>query len=50
MAIYGADMRLKSFNAAFTALWKLDEIWLDTQPTYGEVLEALRENMGGPCI
>lgn len=43
MAIYGADMRLKSFNYAFVALWKLDEVWLDTQPTYGEILEALRE-------
>jgi signal transduction histidine kinase len=43
MAIYGADMRLKSFNYAFAALWKLDEVWLDTQPTYAEVLEALRE-------
>lgn len=43
MAIYGADMRLKSFNYAFAALWKLDEVWLDTQPTYGEILELLRE-------
>lgn len=43
MAIYGADMRLKSFNYAFVSLWKLDEIWLDTQPTYAEVLETLRE-------
>lgn len=43
MAIYGADMRLKSFNYAFAALWKLDELWLDTQPTYSEILELLRE-------
>lgn len=43
MAIYGADMRLKSFNYAFAALWKLDEVWLDSQPTYGEILELLRE-------
>lgn len=43
MAIYGSDMRLKSFNYAFANLWKLDEVWLDTQPTYGEILEALRE-------
>lgn len=43
MAIYGADMRLKTFNYAFVALWKLDEVWLDTQPTYSEILEALRE-------
>ncbi len=43
MAIYGSDMRLKSFNYAFVSLWKLDELWLDTQPTYGEILEVLRE-------
>lgn len=43
MAIYGADMRLKSFNNAFVALWKFDEVWLDLQPTYGEILEVLHE-------
>jgi len=43
MAIYGSDMRLKSFNYAFVNLWKLDEVWLDTQPTYSEILEMLRE-------
>lgn len=43
MAIYGADMRLKSFNYAFVALWKLDEMWLESSPTYGEILENLRE-------
>lgn len=43
MAVYGADMRLKTFNYAFVTLWKLDEMWLDSQPTYGEILETLRE-------
>jgi signal transduction histidine kinase len=43
MAIYGKDTRLKFYNYAFVSLWKLDEHWLDTEPTYGEVLEALRE-------
>jgi len=43
MAIYGSDMRLKSFNYAFANLWKIDEVWLDMQPTYAEILEALRE-------
>lgn len=43
MAIYGRDMRLKSFNYAFVNLWKLDEAWLDTEPTYAEILENLRE-------
>lgn len=43
MAIYGKDQRLKFYNFAFVTLWKLDESWLDTEPNYGEVLEALRE-------
>ncbi len=43
MAIYGKDMRLKFYNFAFVSLWKLDEEWLDTEPTYGEMLEMLRE-------
>ncbi len=43
MTIYGRDQKLKFYNFAFVALWKLDESWLDTGPSYGEVLEALRE-------
>lgn len=43
MAIYGRDTRLKFYNGAFVALWKMDEAWLDTEPTYGEVLEAMRD-------
>lgn len=43
MAIYGKDMRLKFYNFAFVALWKFDEAFLDTEPTYGEVLENMRE-------
>jgi len=43
IAIYGADEKLKFFNNAFMNLWKLEESWLGTEPTYGEVLEALRE-------
>lgn len=44
MAIYGPDKRLSAYNYAFAALWKLDEGWLDGQPSYGEILEELREN------
>ncbi len=43
MAIYGSDMRLKTFNNAFVALWKFDEVWLDSHPTYSEILEVLHE-------
>jgi signal transduction histidine kinase len=43
VAIYGADQRLKYFNAAFAALWGIGEEWLAGEPTLGEVLEWLRE-------
>jgi signal transduction histidine kinase len=43
IAIYGTNERLEYFNQAFVSLWKLDQRWLDTSPTYGEVLEVLRE-------
>ena len=43
IAIYGADTRLKFYNAAYARLWDADTDWLDTEPTLGEELEVLRE-------
>ena len=43
IAIYDADTRLVFFNHAFRDLWGLDDDWLHTEPTMGEILEALRE-------
>lgn len=43
MALFGFDTRLKFYNNAYVKLWGLDETWLAGQPTYGEILEALRE-------
>jgi signal transduction histidine kinase len=43
VAIYGPDTRLKFFNTAFGTLWRLEEDWLATEPSLGEVLERLRE-------
>lgn len=43
MAIYGVDMRLKSYNYAFATLWGMEESWLDTEPAYSQILETLRE-------
>lgn len=48
MAIFGKDMRLMHYNFAFVNLWQLDEVWLDNQPTYGEILEELREKRSLP--
>jgi len=42
IAIYGADARMTFFNAAFARLWDLEEDWLRTGPSLGEVLEELR--------
>ena len=43
VAIYGADQRLKFFNAPFAALWGLETEWLAAEPSFGDVLERLRE-------
>lgn len=43
MVIYGPDTKLKFYNNAFVNLWNLRTNWLDTKPTYGEILEVLRE-------
>ncbi len=43
MTIYGRDTKLKFYNYAFVNLWKMDEQWLDTEPSYGDILEVMRE-------
>ncbi|HTI85862.1 MAG TPA: ATP-binding protein [Alphaproteobacteria bacterium] len=42
IAIYGPDARMTFFNAAFARLWDLEDDWLRTGPSFGEVLEELR--------
>ena len=44
VAIYGADRRLRFCNSAFAALWGLEAEWLATEPSFGDVLERLREH------
>jgi signal transduction histidine kinase len=43
IAIYGPDTRISFFNHAYVRLFQLDESWLYSRPTLGEVLENLRE-------
>ncbi|MEJ2125319.1 MAG: PAS-domain containing protein, partial [Alphaproteobacteria bacterium] len=43
IAIFSADQRLSFYNQAFTKLWQLDPIWLNTKPSLGEVLDQLRQ-------
>ena len=42
IAIFGADKRLKFFNAAYAKLWQLEEGWLAAEPTLNEILEVQR--------
>jgi signal transduction histidine kinase len=42
IAIFGPDQRLRFFNQAYVTLWSLDEAWLKTQPSDGEILDRLR--------
>jgi signal transduction histidine kinase len=43
IAVLNADKRLKFFNEAYAAMWRLDPTWLGAEPTYGEILDAMRE-------
>lgn len=43
IAIFGSDTRVKFFNNSFLNLWKLEERWMGGYPTFGELLETLRE-------
>lgn len=43
MIIYGANMRLKFYNQAYVRIWGVDETWLDSEPTFAEMIEHLRE-------
>ncbi len=42
IAIYGPDQKLKFFNSAYRRLWDSDENFLETEPTFSEILEDLR--------
>ena len=42
IAIFGPDQHLRFFNEAYVKLWSLDENWLRSQPTDGEILDRLR--------
>jgi len=44
IAIFGPTKQLVFFNAAYARLWRLDEDWLATRPSHGDILERLREH------
>ena len=43
IAIYSSDTKLSFHNTAFARLWRLDPEWLAGLPSYGEILDLLRE-------
>ncbi len=43
VVIYSADKCVRFFNNAFIQMWELEEAWLEGKPSYGEVLDRLRE-------
>ncbi|WP_431854634.1 PAS-domain containing protein [Azospirillum sp.] len=42
IAVFGPDQRLKFFNQAYVRLWDMDEAFLRSEPTHGELMEELR--------
>jgi signal transduction histidine kinase len=42
IAIFGPDQKLRFFNSAYAELWELDPVWLESNPSDGEVLDLLR--------
>jgi signal transduction histidine kinase len=48
VAIFGPDTTLVFYNNAFNELWQLPTEWLNTEPTHGDFLEALRERRQVP--
>lgn len=42
VAVFDKARRLESCNTAYAQLWELDDKWLDTHPTLGEILDRLR--------
>lgn len=48
IAMFAADGHLTFNNRTYRELWGLDQDWLDTGPSLGEVLEMLRERRKVP--
>lgn len=48
IVVYGPDQRMEFYNRAYLSLWDADENFLDTKPTFGEILEDLRTRRRAP--
>jgi PAS domain-containing protein len=43
VATFDADRKLAGFNNAYAEMWELPKDWLETHPSYSEVLDRLRD-------
>lgn len=43
VAVFGPDMRLTFHNEAYEKLWNLENGWLESKPSDGDILDRLRE-------
>ncbi len=43
IAVFDKDRRLAASNKAYARLWGLSESWLDTNPTFADIFDRLRE-------
>jgi len=43
VAVLDGERRLASCNRAYSELWDIPKPWLDTHPSYGEILDRLRD-------
>jgi signal transduction histidine kinase len=50
IAIFGGNKRMIFFNAAYAALWGLDEDWLWAEPGFDDVLRRLRDERKLPEV
>ena len=48
IVIYGPDTRVMFYNRAYQRLWGAEEKFLDSKPTFGEILEDLRARRRAP--
>ena len=43
MATFDAERRLVSYNNAYAEMWELQRSWLESNPSYGDILDRLRD-------
>lgn len=42
-AVFNQQLKLAFYNQSFARLWQLEEVWLESQPSYSGFLDVIRE-------